>query len=129
MELTAVVVKFIKFAIVGASGVLVDFAITYLAKEKFGIQKYVANALGFCCAATTNFFLNRNWTFENDDPRITEQFIKFFLIATIGLGLNTVMIWFAHQRKGYNFYLAKAIAIALVMFWNFIANFLYTFVA
>jgi putative flippase GtrA len=114
---------------VGASGVLVDFAITYLAKEKLGIQKYVANALGFCCAATTNFFLNRNWTFENDDPRVTVQFIKFFLIATIGLGLNTVMIWFAHQRKGHNFYLAKAIAIALVMFWNFIANFLYTFVA
>jgi putative flippase GtrA len=129
MELPAVVIKFIKFAIVGASGVLVDFAITYLAKEKFGIQKYVANALGFCCAATTNFFLNRNWTFENDDPQVAEQFIKFFLIATIGLGLNTVMIWFAHQRKGYNFYLAKAIAIALVMFWNFIANFLYTFVA
>lgn len=129
MELPTVVIKFVKFAIVGASGVLVDFAITYLAKEKFGIQKYIANALGFCCAATTNFFLNRNWTFENDDPRVTEQFIKFFLIATIGLGLNTVMIWFAHQRKGYNFYLAKAIAIALVMFWNFIANFLYTFVA
>lgn len=129
MELPTIVIKFIKFAVVGASGVLVDFAITFLAKEKLGIQKYVANALGFCFAATTNFFLNRNWTFENDDPRVTEQFIKFFLIATVGLGLNTVMIWFAHQRKKYNFYLAKAIAIALVMFWNFIANFLYTFVA
>jgi len=128
MEISSLVIKFIKFAAVGASGVLVDFGVTYLAKEKLGIQKYVANALGFCCAATTNFFLNRTWTFENNDPQITEQFIKFFLIATIGLGLNTIMIWYAHQRKGYNFYLAKAIAIALVMFWNFIANFLYTFV-
>lgn len=129
MDVPALIIKFLKFAAVGASGVIVDFSITYFAKEKLGIQKYVANALGFSIAATTNFFLNRNWTFENHDPQITEQFIKFFLIAVVGLGLNTIMIWFAHQRKGYNFYLAKGIAIALVMFWNFIANFLFTFVA
>jgi putative flippase GtrA len=128
MDVTSVGFKFLKFAVVGTSGVLVDFSITYLAKEKLGIQKYVANAMGFSVAATTNFFLNRIWTFQSNDPQVVQQWVKFFVIAVIGLGLNTIMIWYAHQRKGHNFYLAKAVAIVLVMIWNFIANFLYTFV-
>jgi putative flippase GtrA len=128
MDATSVFYKFLKFGVVGTSGVIVDFSITYLAKEKLGIQKYVANAMGFSVAATTNFFLNRIWTFQSHDPQVVQQWIKFFVIAVIGLGLNTLMIWYAHQKKGHNFYLAKGVAIALVMIWNFIANFLYTFV-
>lgn len=128
MDVTSIGFKFLKFAVVGTSGVLVDFSITYLAKEKLRIQKYVANAMGFSVAATTNFFLNRIWTFQSNDPQVVQQWVKFFVIAVIGLGLNTIMIWYAHQRKGHNFYLAKAVAIVLVMIWNFIVNFLYTFV-
>jgi len=43
----AFVLKFIKFGLVGGSGVLIDFFFTWLAKEKFKIQKYVSNAIGF----------------------------------------------------------------------------------
>jgi putative flippase GtrA len=51
--------KFIKFCLVGFSGIFVDFGITYFFKEVVKIQKYVANAIGFSLAATTNYFLNR----------------------------------------------------------------------
>jgi putative flippase GtrA len=41
-----VLVKFMKFGAVGATGVVVDFGFTWLSKEKFQIQKYVANCIG-----------------------------------------------------------------------------------
>ena len=51
--------KFIKFGVVGFSGVLVDFGITFVCKEWFKIPKYVSNAIGFTVAASTNYYLNR----------------------------------------------------------------------
>ncbi|MFZ4547377.1 MAG: GtrA family protein, partial [Bacteroidales bacterium] len=46
-----------KFGAVGATGVVVDFGFTWVSKEKFKIQKYVANTIGFTFAATSNYFL------------------------------------------------------------------------
>lgn len=42
--------QFIKFCVVGGSGVFVDFGVTYLCKEFLRLNKYVANSLGFLCA-------------------------------------------------------------------------------
>ena len=44
--------QFIKFCVVGGSGVFVDFGVTYLCKEWLRLNKYLANSLGFLCAPT-----------------------------------------------------------------------------
>lgn len=67
------IIQFIKFCVVGASGLLVDFGITYLCKEKIKLNKYIANSLGFIAAASSNYLLNRMWTLENTDPNISTQ--------------------------------------------------------
>lgn len=119
--------KFIKFGIVGFTGVFVDFGITYLAKEKLHIQKYIANAIGFCSAATSNYFLNRIWTFHSTNPRVMVEYAEFFVISLIGLGINTLVLWFLVSRFKMNFYVAKVFAIIIVTIWNFFANALITF--
>ena len=119
--------KFIKFGIVGFSGLFVDFGITYLTKEKLRIPKYIANAIGFTSAATSNYFLNRIWTFESENPEVMVEFTEFFLISLIGLGLNTLLLWILVSKFRMNFYLAKVFAIALVTIWNFLANVFITF--
>ncbi len=48
------IVQFIKFCLVGGSGVFVDFGITWFFKEICRINKYIANSIGFVCAATRN---------------------------------------------------------------------------
>ena len=63
--------QFFKFCVVGGSGVFVDFGVTYLCKERLKLNKYVANSLGFLCASTSNYILNRIWTFQNENPDIT----------------------------------------------------------
>lgn len=119
--------KFLKFGIVGFSGMVVDFALTWFFKEKIKLQKYYANAIGFCVAATTNFFLNRSWTFNSHDPSITFQYIKFFIVCLIGLGINTFVLWMLVSKFKKNFYLSKLFAIAVVMLWNFFVNLAFTF--
>lgn len=120
-------IKFLKFGLVGLSGVVVDFSFTYLSKEKIKLNKYLANSTGFTMATISNFFLNHYWTFEKRaDARIVE-FSQFFLIALIGLGLNNLIIYFLTDKGKLNFYKAKLFAIVVVSIWNFFANYLYTF--
>lgn len=120
--------KFVKFGIVGFSGVLVDFAITFVCKEYLRIQKYFANAIGFTIAATTNYFLNRIWTFESTNPNIMMEFTRFFVIALIGLGINSTIVWAMSGKFKVNFYIAKLVATIVVTAWNFLINAYYTFV-
>ncbi|MHA6246862.1 GtrA family protein [Pontibacter sp. CAU 1760] len=119
--------KFVKFGVVGFVGLLLDFGITYLGKEKLRWNKYVANSLGFTVASVNNYYLNRIWTFHSLDPEIGWQFSKFLVIALAGLLLNNFIIYVLADRTKLNFYVAKFIAIILVFFWNFSINYLYTF--
>ena len=124
---TAFLLKFLKFGLVGFSGVFVDFGITYLTKEKLHIPKYIANAIGFTTAASTNYYLNRVWTFESTNPRIALEYSEFLIISLIGLGINTLILWLLVSKFRMNFYLAKVFAIAVVTIWNFLANAYITF--
>ena len=119
--------KFIKFCLVGFSGVFVDFGITYFLKEVMKVQKYIANATGFITAATTNYILNRIWTFESHNPEVFLEFTRFFIIALIGLGINSFIIWLMNGRFKVNFYLSKLMATIIVTGWNFLINAYFTF--
>ncbi|MBC5993756.1 GtrA family protein [Pontibacter cellulosilyticus] len=119
--------KFLKFGTVGFSGLLLDFGVTYVAKEKLRWNKYVANSLGFILASASNFYLNRIWTFRSHDPEIGWQYSKFLVVALVGLLLNNFIIYILTDRLRFNFYVAKFCAIVIVFFWNFSINYLYTF--
>jgi putative flippase GtrA len=124
-----IAIKFLMYAVVGFSGVLVDFGFTYVCKELLKFQKYVSNSIGFCAAVISNYFLNRLWTFKSQDPKLLSQFGNFALIAAVGLILNNLIIYVLNDKLKFNFYLSKAMAIGIVMIWNFFANYFYTFKA
>jgi putative flippase GtrA len=119
--------KFIKFCIVGFSGVFIDFGTTYFFKEVLKVQKYFANAIGFTLAATTNYILNRVWTFHSTNPKVLLEFSRFFVIALIGLGINSTIIWLMNGKFKVNFYLSKLVATVVVTLWNFLINAYFTF--
>ena len=120
-------IQFIKFCVVGASGMAVDFGITFLGKEKLRLNKYVANSLGFISAASTNYVLNRLWTFHSRDPQVAQQYMQFIGISAIGLLINNLIIYLLNDRARVGFYLSKLIAIGVVTLWNFFMNYFFTF--
>lgn len=122
-----ILLKFIKYGVVGFIGMGFDFGTTWLCKEKLKIEKYIANGIGFMVAATVNYFLNRLWTFHSYDPQIGAEYFRFIVVSAIGLGVNTLILWLLVKKFKMNFYLAKLFAIGITTLWNFVANVLYTF--
>jgi putative flippase GtrA len=119
--------KFLKFGVVGFSGLIVDFGFTYLFRNILKVNQYIANAIGFVFASTSNYILNRIWTFESNNPKVLIEFGEFFLISLIGLGINSFILWIMVSKLKQKFYFSKLIAIGLTTIWNFFANLLFTF--
>lgn len=122
-----ILMRFVRFGIVGVSGTLIDFGVTWLCKEKLHWNKYLSNSIGFLLAATNNYTWNRLWTFESQNSEIFREYGTFVLIALIGLGLNNFVTWLLHEKAHWNFYLSKLVAIGVVVIWNFSMNYVFTF--
>ena len=119
--------KFIKFCVVGTSGMIVDFGTTWLLKEKVKINKYIANSAGFIFAATSNYLLNRFWTFHSEHTEVAEEYLSFVLISAAGLGISNIVVYLLTEKIKLNFYISKLFAIGVVTIWNFSMNYLITF--
>lgn len=73
----------IKFIIVGVSGVLVNYIILSISLYIFSLPRELAVALAIFVSMTTNYYINRIWTFKSDNP-ILFEYIKYLLSASIG---------------------------------------------
>jgi putative flippase GtrA len=121
-------ISLLKFAITGFSGLLIDFSLTWIFKDELHINKFVANSIGFSAAVVSNYFINRYWTFsERKHAEVGRQLSAFIGVSMIGLLLNSGFIYILNERLMFNFYLSKAVAIVLVFFWNFSANYFFVF--
>ena len=118
----------IKFGFTGMSGLIVDFSVTWLLKDELHVNKFLANAAGFTMAEISNYIINRLWTFsERERTKVSRQFATFLMVSLIGLLLNSGFVYVFNEQLLLNFYLSKAIAIMLVFFWNFSANYFFVF--
>lgn len=119
--------KFFKFGLVGFSGLIIDFSITWVCKEKLSWNKYLSNSLGFCFGVVNNYFLNRYFTFHSTSNQVTQQFLCFLFVSIIGFLLNNALLYGFQKKTAINFYVCKGIVTIIVFFWNFGANAFYTF--
>jgi putative flippase GtrA len=119
------VLKFLKFIIVGFSGLIIDFSVTILLKEKFKINRYFSNSAGFIMAASSNYLFNRYWTFHSNNPKVLTEYGTFFIISLIGLGINNLFLYIFEKKL--RFYFAKFLAVMVTSIWNFTANYYFNF--
>ena len=126
-------VRFGKFAIVGAIGAVVDFAILNLCIQVFGLPKWLANTFSFFTAVCSNFAWNRLWTFpESRQQPLLPQLGQFFVVNLAGYVINQAIFlsldrWVFVDWGTWGYNLSKAIAIGVVLFWNFGLNRLWTY--
>ncbi|TAK13678.1 MAG: GtrA family protein [Anaerolineae bacterium] len=135
--------RFLKFAIVGAIGFGVDFAVFNLMRNIVGLEAVPANVVSFTAAVTSNFILNRYWTFPDSRSKpLAQQLGQYALVNVVGLGIRTAIFAVIHQPfvvlfdhfalpflpehfLGEN--LALATVVVIVMFWNFFINRYWTY--
>ena len=127
------VIRFLKFCVVGTIGAVVDFGLLNLGIQVFGLAKWLANTFSFSTAVVSNFIWNRLWTYpESQDHPIGPQLGQFFLVNVGGYLINQAIflsldryVFAAWGTWGYN--LSKVIATAVVLFWNFGINRIWTY--
>jgi putative flippase GtrA len=126
-RLTPRLIAFIKFGLTGVTGLTIDFTLTWLFKDELHVNKFLANGIGFTAAVMSNYIIHRNWTFKHNKSKAGPQFLVFFTVSAIGLLLNSAIIFLLDNMMSVNFYISKAVAIFIVFFWNFSANYFFVF--
>ena len=136
-------IRFFKFLVVGSIGFVVDFSVFNLFRSGIGLSPEISSVISFIAAVISNFIFNRYWTYPDSrskSPR--RQFVMFFLVSLTGILIRVPIITFLHgpltnliglvpilepyaQRLGENS--ALAIAVIIVLFWNFFANRYWTY--
>lgn len=138
------ITRFLRFAVVGLVGAVIDFGIFNLLATLLLVQASIAQAISFSCAVVSNFIWNRYWTYpDSRSKRLSAQLVQFILISVIGLAIRTPLFAFLEKVftgvftgmlpasgripvvLAHNLSLASAILV--VMMWNFIANRLWTY--
>ncbi len=120
--------RFIRFGVVGFSGVFVDLGIFYVLRTLLGLGLTRSAIFSSEVAIINNFLWNDLWTFGDISSRQKgwrkriKRLLKFNVVCLSGLVLNVLLVNLLFNVLGVNEYLAKLIAIAAVTFWNFWFN-------
>ena len=80
---------FLKFGVVGASGVLVNLA-SFTAFLQMGMNKYLASPIAIEVSIITNFIFNNYWTFSARDmnDKVHIRGLKFNVVSFVALGVS-----------------------------------------
>jgi dolichol-phosphate mannosyltransferase len=122
--------RFLRFAAVGLSGVVVDMGLLFLLSDPsmlaWGLTR--SKLIASETAIVNNFIWNDIWTFRDlsGHQKGTRQWLrrfgKFQLVCLAGVVLNTLLLNLMFNLLHMNRYVANAIAIAAVTGWNFWLN-------
>lgn len=119
--------QFVKFGLVGASSTAIDWSI-YLILTRFGQVYYLtAKIISFLFSVINSYVWNRRWTFRSKDPKKLHQFSKFLVVAGVGLGLNSLIMYLVVSQLRLHDIIGLVLSTAIVMFWNFLVNKFWTF--
>lgn len=136
--------RFLRFAVVGMVGAVVDFGTFNLMTKVVGLTALISSVISFTLAVISNFTWNRYWTYpDSRSKHMAHQVIQFAVVNVIGLVIRTPLFAFLEPNLvrlfknlalpvplsptflGYNFSLA--IAVVVVMMWNFFVNRYWTY--
>jgi len=136
--------RFLKFAAVGVIGAVIDFGVMNLLTQVFSMDLVPAGTISFICAVTSNFIWNRYWTYPDSRSRpISRQVVMFFIVNIAGVAIRIPILHYVeppllHVIEDANIlaslsaeFLAKnltlALAVGIVMLWNFFVNRYWTY--
>jgi putative flippase GtrA len=118
--------SFTRYCAVGASGYVVNAAVFWVAAT--WMPYLAAFALAFTVAATSNFRLNRRFTFSaSSHPRASIQFGRFLTVSVAALASGVVVVALLVESAGLPEFLSALAAIGCTTPVSFGANRLWTF--
>lgn len=132
--------RFLQFGIVGASGILVNQGVLYLAQEFLfqartdagevdWLHLNLSLGLAIFFATLNNFYWNRKWTWADRKAHSDRSWVVQFGQYTLSCGLSIVLqVLFTNLLAPHIYYLiANLISIVITSVLNFLLNDIWTF--
>jgi dolichol-phosphate mannosyltransferase len=119
-------IQLLEFSVVGASGYVVNLAVYAALVRGAGIHYLVAAICSTSVAVANNYLWNRLWTFRETRGDLYHQGVRFVAVSVVALGLNLGILKLLVEL-GVDKIAAQAVAVILVMPFNFSVNKLWSF--
>jgi len=122
--------KAARFFTVGASGLGINYLASMLFAMSANIWYLHATVMGIMFSITSNFFLNKYWTFEDRDfssKRTLVQYGKFAGFSSIGAIVQLGMVYYLVDGWNLAYPVSLTLAVGVAAFSNFILNKKWTF--
>jgi len=123
--------KAARFYTVGASGLAINYLVSLLTLSSNPELWYLhANIFGIITSMTSNFLLNKIWTFNDREfsPRKTiPQYTKFLCFSSLGALVQLGMIYSLVDNYNVEYALALFVSVSIAAIGNFILNKRWTF--
>ena len=118
--------RFLKFCVVGLSGVVVNMGLLWLLTELAGLFYLLSAAISIETSIITNFVFNNYFTFRDRRSSGIKPFLsrllKFNLVSLAGLGLNMGVLWLLTEVFGIYYLLSNLCGIVVATLWNYLVN-------
>jgi dolichol-phosphate mannosyltransferase len=118
-------IQLAKFCVVGATGYVVNLVV-YTVLLHTGLHYLLAAICSFVVACTSNYVLNRHWTFRDRRGHAGVQGLQFLVVSLASLGANLLVLHILIS-VGTGKLAGQAIAIIVVTPLNFLGNRLWSF--
>ena len=122
--------KAARFFTVGASGLAVNYFASVLFSLSADMWYLHATVMGIVFSITSNFILNKYWTFEDKDFAVRKtlvQYGKFSGFSSIGALTQLGMVYYLVDMNSVPYPAALVLAVGVAAFSNFILNKKWTF--
>ncbi len=123
--------KAARFFTVGASGLGVNYLVSLLFAGGIVDMWYLhANIIGIAVSMTSNFVLNKAWTFSDRDfglRRTLSQYSKFIVFSSFGALAQLGMVFGLVDGYGMAYPVALVISVTIAALGNFVLNKKWTF--
>lgn len=117
----------LSFAVITGIGSIIDIILFSLLYDSFGVNLVLANTYAFFIAALWNFFISRKISFADDTSKTKTKLLKYCVIASVGLVINTFVVWGAMEPLELGSILSKILAAFFTFIWSYSANKHWTF--
>jgi dolichol-phosphate mannosyltransferase len=118
--------RFVKFCLVGLSGVLVNMGLLWLLTEFAGLFYLLSAAISIETSILSNFTLNDYFTFRDRRSPTLKSFlsrlVRFNLVSLAGLALNMGVLWLLTEVFGVYYLLSNLCGIVVATLWNYLVN-------
>ncbi|MBN1562106.1 GtrA family protein, partial [candidate division KSB1 bacterium] len=122
-------IRFLKFALVGGSGVIVNNGLLWLLAEFTSLPFYLCSFIAIELSIITNFLLNDAWTWRDKrEGRLLSRLYRYNAsTAFSSLFINMTVLLFLKEWLGMPYLIANLIGIGCGVIFNFLANSVWTY--